>query len=69
MKSASPYVFIDNCNEVMEYYHSLFGGEITNIQKVMMASVYMPNFTLVTASFIFQIPLARSKKEIVYESA
>ncbi|MFJ5714312.1 VOC family protein [Neobacillus sp. NPDC093127] len=33
MKSASPYVFIDNCNEVMEYYHSLFGGEITNIQK------------------------------------
>ena len=33
MKSASPYVFVDNCLEVIEYYQSLFGGEITNIQK------------------------------------
>ncbi|MFK9091056.1 VOC family protein [Bacillus salipaludis] len=33
MKSASPYVFIDNCIEVMEYYQNLFGGEIRNVQK------------------------------------
>ena len=33
MKSASPYVFVDNCLEVIEYYRSQFGGEITNIQK------------------------------------
>ncbi|MFJ7725109.1 VOC family protein [Neobacillus sp. NPDC097160] len=33
MKSASPYVFIDNCKEVMEFYQNLFGGEITNVQK------------------------------------
>jgi PhnB protein len=33
MKSANPYVFVDNCEEVMDYYQSLFGGELTNIQK------------------------------------
>jgi PhnB protein len=33
MKSASPYVFIDNCQNVMEYYQSIFGGDITNIQN------------------------------------
>lgn len=33
MKSAEPYLFVDNCLEVMEYYNGLFGGEITNIQK------------------------------------
>jgi PhnB protein len=33
MKSASPYIFLDNCLNVMEYYQELFGGEITNIQK------------------------------------
>jgi PhnB protein len=33
MKSASPYVFVDNCLNVMEVYQGLFGGGITNIQK------------------------------------
>ena len=33
MKSASPYIFVDNCLNVMDYYQALFGGEITNIQK------------------------------------
>ncbi|HEY2421629.1 MAG TPA: VOC family protein [Neobacillus sp.] len=33
MKSANPYVFVDNCEEVMDFYQSLFGGELTNIQK------------------------------------
>ncbi|WP_066074742.1 VOC family protein [Neobacillus soli] len=33
MKSASPYIFVDNCLKVMEHYQGLFGGEITNIQK------------------------------------
>lgn len=32
MKSASPYVFVDNCQKVMENYQGLFGGEITNVQ-------------------------------------
>ena len=33
MKSANPYVFIDNCLNVMEYYQGLFGGDIKNIQQ------------------------------------
>jgi len=33
VKSANPYVFVDNCLQVMEYYKDVFGGEITNIQK------------------------------------
>lgn len=33
MKSASSYIFVDNCLNVMEYYRDLFGGKITNIQK------------------------------------
>jgi len=33
LKSANPYVFIENCLQVMEYYKNLLGGEITNIQK------------------------------------
>jgi PhnB protein len=33
MKSASPYIFVDNCQDVMEYYQGLYGGEIINIQK------------------------------------
>jgi PhnB protein len=33
MKSANPYVFVDNCLHVMEYYKGLFGGEMNNIQK------------------------------------
>jgi PhnB protein len=33
MKSASPYVFVDNCMSVMEYYRDLFGGEMANVQK------------------------------------
>jgi PhnB protein len=33
MKNASPYIFVENCLNVMEHYQGLFGGEITNIQK------------------------------------
>lgn len=33
MKSAEPYIFVDNCLEVMEYYRNLFGGELSNIQQ------------------------------------
>jgi len=33
LKNASPYIFVDNCLNVMEHYQSLFGGEITNVQK------------------------------------
>jgi PhnB protein len=33
MKSASSYIFEDNCLNVMEYYKELFRGEIKNIQK------------------------------------
>ncbi|RKQ13700.1 VOC family protein [Ureibacillus endophyticus] len=33
MRSASPYVFVDNCIEVIEFYRNLFGGEIRNIQQ------------------------------------
>jgi PhnB protein len=33
MKSASPYIFVDNCLHIMEHYQGIFGGEISNIQK------------------------------------
>ncbi|MBM7694190.1 PhnB protein [Peribacillus deserti] len=33
MKSASPYIFIDNCQQVMKHYQSLLGGEIKNVQN------------------------------------
>ena len=32
MKSASPYLFVENCQEVIEYYQEIFGGEIMNVQ-------------------------------------
>lgn len=32
MKSANPYLFVENCTEVMEYYRSIFGGEVKNVQ-------------------------------------
>jgi PhnB protein len=32
MKSANPYLFVDHCKEVIEYYQSIFGGEIKNVQ-------------------------------------
>ncbi|SOC11502.1 PhnB protein [Ureibacillus xyleni] len=32
MRSASPYIFVDNCIEVIEFYRNLFSGEIRNIQ-------------------------------------
>ncbi|RUL50785.1 VOC family protein [Lysinibacillus antri] len=33
MKSAAPYIFVDNCLEVMSFYRNLFGGEMMNIQE------------------------------------
>ncbi|MCQ6277652.1 glyoxalase/bleomycin resistance/extradiol dioxygenase family protein [Bacillus sp. EB600] len=33
MKSASSYIFVGNCLNVMKFYKGIFGGEITNIQK------------------------------------
>ena len=33
MKSASPYVFVENCLEIMEYYRNILNAEIRNIQQ------------------------------------
>ncbi|WP_040206135.1 VOC family protein [Neobacillus jeddahensis] len=33
MKTASPYIFVDDCEKVIAYYKGLFGGEMTNVQK------------------------------------
>ncbi|HWL24922.1 MAG TPA: VOC family protein [Ureibacillus sp.] len=32
MKSASPYIFVDNCLEVIEFYRNLVNGEIRDVQ-------------------------------------
>ncbi|MBM7571511.1 VOC family protein [Aquibacillus albus] len=32
MKSVTPYLFIENCKEAMEYYQGIFDGEIKNVQ-------------------------------------
>ncbi|WP_246943362.1 VOC family protein [Bacillus pinisoli] len=32
MKSANPYVFIEDCQAALEYYQYILGGEIKNIQ-------------------------------------
>ena len=31
MKSASPYIFVDNCLEVIEFYRNIFDGQIQNV--------------------------------------
>ena len=33
MKSASPYIFVENCLEIIEYYRNILGGEIRNTQQ------------------------------------
>ncbi|KGR79919.1 VOC family protein [Ureibacillus manganicus] len=33
MKSASPYVFVDNCLEVIEFYRNILDGLIQNVQE------------------------------------
>lgn len=33
MRSASAYIFVDKCLEIIEFYRNIFGGEITNLQK------------------------------------
>lgn len=32
MKSIHPYLFVEPCLEAMQYYQSIFGGEIKNVQ-------------------------------------
>ncbi|WP_308017603.1 VOC family protein [Alkalihalobacillus deserti] len=32
MKSANPYLFIENCKEEMKFYQGIFGGGIKNVQ-------------------------------------
>ncbi|WP_138417524.1 VOC family protein [Aquibacillus sediminis] len=32
MKSASPYIFIENCQEAMNFYQQVLGGEIKHVQ-------------------------------------
>ncbi|RHW40124.1 VOC family protein [Lysinibacillus yapensis] len=33
MKSASPYIFIENCIEIVEYYRNILNGELKNMQQ------------------------------------
>ncbi|HWK21735.1 MAG TPA: VOC family protein [Ureibacillus sp.] len=33
MINASPYIFVENCLEIMEYYRNILNGEIRNIQQ------------------------------------
>ncbi|MFC3039809.1 VOC family protein [Virgibacillus xinjiangensis] len=32
MKSANPYLFIENCRQEMDHYQKILGGEIKNVQ-------------------------------------
>ncbi|MFJ8237119.1 VOC family protein [Ureibacillus sp. NPDC094379] len=32
MKSANPYIFVDQCVEAMTYYKDLFNGKVMNLQ-------------------------------------
>jgi len=33
MKSASPYILVDNCIEVIEFYRNILNGSIQNVQE------------------------------------
>lgn len=33
MRSANPYIFVENCLEIIEYYRNIFNGEIRNVQQ------------------------------------
>lgn len=33
MRSANPYIFVENCLEIIEYYRNIFNGEIQNVQQ------------------------------------
>lgn len=33
MKKIIPHIIVDNCQEALEYYKGIFGGEIQNTQK------------------------------------
>lgn len=33
MISACPYIFVENCLEIIEYYRNILNGEIRNVQR------------------------------------
>ncbi|MFC7686568.1 VOC family protein [Ureibacillus sp. GCM10028918] len=33
MISANPYIFVENCLEIIEYYRNILNGEIRNVQQ------------------------------------
>lgn len=45
MKSASPFVIVDNCKEAIEYYQNIFGGEVKILNehagKLMHAELHL----------------------------
>ncbi|KGR77063.1 VOC family protein [Ureibacillus sinduriensis] len=51
MRSASPYIFVENCLEIIEYYRNIFNGEIRNVQqtddgKCLHAELVIGNSTI-----------------------
>ncbi|HCG4536609.1 TPA: VOC family protein [Salmonella enterica subsp. enterica serovar Typhi str. AG3] len=33
LRSANPYIFVENCVEIIEYYRNILNGEIRNVQQ------------------------------------
>ena len=33
MRGASPYIFVENCLEIIEYYRNILSGDIRNVQQ------------------------------------
>ncbi|MCG8397653.1 VOC family protein [Bacillus atrophaeus] len=70
MKSASPFVVVDNCKESVEYYQSIFGGgdiKILNKHegKIMHAELHLGSSLIHFSDTFGRIPKAENVKIIL----
>ncbi|PSA91282.1 hypothetical protein C6370_17145 [Bacillus atrophaeus] len=69
MKSASPFVVVDNCKESVEYYQSIFGGDIKILNKhegkIMHAELHLGSSLIHFSDTFGRIPKAENVKIIL----
>lgn len=65
MKSANPFVIVDNCKEAVEYTQGIFGGEIKILHehagKVLHAELHMDGGSLIHFSDSYGRPFTRGE--------
>ncbi|WP_053365255.1 VOC family protein [Bacillus sp. FJAT-27245] len=58
MRSASPYVLVDNCQEAIEYYQGILGGEVKVLNEhagnLLHAELHFGNGSYIHFAFKFK---------------